>query len=100
MLKLIKDNFHPGDKLVETKLGRGVNATSISAQAFITPTGRKLLLVNKRNTIVEVPLPDGTEKGMLLTVDEASGDGPARQSELQGSVLKLSPFSVNVINLP
>ena len=98
VLKLIKDNFHPGDKLVETKLGQ--DTTDISAQAFITPSGKKLLLVNKRNRVVDVTLPNGTEKVGLATVDEATGDGPARTTNHEGPALKVSPFSVTVIAWP
>ncbi len=98
VLKLIKDNFHPGDKLVETKFGH--NTSDITAQAFATPSGRKLLLVNKRNREVEVTLAPGTEKINLATVDEATGDGPPRTSEHQGPALKISPFSVTVITWP
>lgn len=46
-LKLIKDSFHPGDKLVETTI-QAWNL-DVAAQGFITPAGRKLLLVNRRN---------------------------------------------------
>ena len=96
VLKLIKDNFHPGDQLVETKLGP--DTSDISAQALVTPSGRKLLLVNKRNREVDVTLPNGTAKVRLATVDAATGDGPARATEHEGPALKLSPFSVTVIS--
>lgn len=39
VLKLIKDNFHPGDKLVETKFTRW---SEVDGQAFATPAGKKL----------------------------------------------------------
>jgi hypothetical protein len=71
VLKLIKDNFHPGDRLVETS----TNSADVAAQAFITPAGRKLLLANKRNQSIELPLPD-SDKAMALTVDLQTGDGP------------------------
>jgi len=46
VLKLLRDNFAPGDKLVETS----APSPTIYAQAFITRAGkRKVLLVNKRN---------------------------------------------------
>ena len=96
VLKLIQDNFHPGDQLVETKLGP--DTSDVSAQALVTPAGRKLLLVNKRNREVDVTLPNGTAKISLATVDEATGDGPARITEHEGPALKLSPFSVTVIS--
>ena len=45
ILKLIHDRFRPGDKLVETS----GSPSDVLAQAFVTPAGRALLLVNKRN---------------------------------------------------
>jgi len=98
VLKLIKDNFHPGDRLVETKLGP--DSSSIAAQGFATPTGRKLLLINKRTRAVDVSLPQGTGKVTVSTVDEATGDGPARVSVHEGPMLQASPFSVTVVSWP
>ncbi len=97
VLSLLKDNFHPGDKLVETKLGLNGD---VAAQAFITRTGKKLLLVNKRNRVVDVVLPQGIQKGVFSTVDEATGEAPPRSSEQEGSKLQLAPFAVVVANLP
>ena len=96
VLHLIKDNFHPGDKLVETKLPGDL--TAIAAQAFVTQAGRKLLLVNKRSREVDVNLAADAENAKLATVDEASGDSPARDSGLTGTTFKAPPFSVTVIS--
>jgi hypothetical protein len=95
VLKLIKDSFHPGDTLVETSL-TGADAGDVSAQAFLTPAGRKLLLANKRDRAIEVALPD-SEKASALTVDAETGDGPARGVQLTGGKLKLNPFAVTVV---
>ena len=57
VLKLIKDDFHPGDKIVETTADAPAGVT---AQAFDTSTGHKLLLVNQRNRSIRVTLPPGT----------------------------------------
>jgi len=93
VLKLIKDSFHPGDKLVETKLESG----DVSAQAFSTPAGRKLLLVNKRNHELTVSLPDA-DKATALAVDTKTGDNPARSVPLAKSTIKMDPFAVAVIS--
>ena len=98
VLKLIRDNFHPGDKFVETKLGQ--DTSDIAAQGIITPSGKKLLLLNKRNRIVDVELPPGTQRVGVSAVDEATGDGPARVTEQSGSSLRLAPFSVAVVSWP
>ncbi|MGA7342147.1 MAG: glycosyl hydrolase family 39 [Terracidiphilus sp.] len=93
VLKLIKDSFHPGDRLVETKL----ESPDASAQAFVTPAGHKLLLVNKRNRPIEIPLPDA-DHASALTVDEQSGNGPARSVHAVGGKIALAPFAVAVVS--
>ncbi len=96
VLKLIKDSFHPGDTLVETELA-GAASESIAAQAFVTPTGHKLLLANKRNHAIEFPLPDAGNAS-ALSVDLESGDGPARSTKLSGANIRLEPFAVTVVS--
>jgi hypothetical protein len=93
VLKLIKDSFHPGDQLVETR----INSGDLDAQAYITPGGRKLLLENKRNWAVEVPI-EGADKATALTVDEQSGDNPARVVKPANGKIKLEPFAVTVVS--
>ena len=93
VLKLIRDSFHPGDKLVETS----VASADLSAQAFLAPTGRRLLLVNKRNREISVSLPDAATAA-VLAVDTDTADNPARQLALAGATLKLEPFAVAVVS--
>jgi len=93
VLKLLKDSFHPGDKLVETAASSG----DLSAQAYLTPTGRKLLLVDKRDRAVDVPLEDA-DKASALTVDAETGDGPARIAKPVAGKLRLEPFAVTVVS--
>ncbi len=93
VLKLIKDNFHPGDTLVDTNL----EGSDVEAQAFLTPAGRKLLLANKRDHDVEVKLPDA-QKASVLTVDESTGDEPARSVKTNDGKIRLEPFAVSVVS--
>ena len=93
VLKLIKDSFNPGDKLVETVSG----SENLSAQAFVTPAGRKLLLVNKRNREIAVSLPDA-DGATVLAVDAETADGPARKVSLTGGAIRLEPFAVAVVS--
>jgi Glycosyl hydrolases family 39 len=97
VLSLLKDNFHPGDQLVSTTLS---SHSDIAAQAFVTSAGKKLLLINKRNRTIDVTLPEGAQNGSLSTVDEGSGEGPARASKGEGNHVSLAPFAVVVISLP
>jgi hypothetical protein len=94
VLKLIKDDFHPGDKIVETTADAPAGVT---AQAFDTSTGHKLLLVNQRNRSIRVTLPPGTGHAETSTVDEASGEGEPRIAGLTGPVVELAPFAVSVV---
>ncbi len=94
VLKLLKDNFHPGDKIVDTKL----TADGITAQAFLTPAGKKLLVVNQRNRSFQITLPGGARAAKIFTVDESTGENPPAESSSSGSVLNLSPFAVSVIS--
>jgi hypothetical protein len=93
VLKLIKDNFHPGDTLVDTKL----EGPDVEAQAFLTPAGHKLLLANKRDHAVDVKLPDA-QKASALTVDESTGDEPARSVKATDGKIRLEPFAVSVVS--
>lgn len=92
-LKLIKDSFHAGDKLVETS----IQSRDVAAQGFVTDGGPKLLLANKRNHTIDVELPDA-EKASALTVDAETGDGPARRVQLTEGKIRLEPFAVTVVS--
>ncbi|GAA4304601.1 glycosyl hydrolase family 39 [Compostibacter hankyongensis] len=91
VLKLLKDNFGPGDKLVATSL----QSRDLVAQAFVTEKGKKLLLINKRNEARSLTLPAGASE--MQFVDVSTGDGPAAQRRLTSGALTLTPFSVAVV---
>jgi hypothetical protein len=93
VLKLIKDSFHPDDKLVDT----GISTGDVTAQAFITPNGNKLLLVNKRNWATDITL-ENPDKATALTVDEQSGENTARSIMPVSGKLHLEPFAVTVVS--
>jgi len=93
VLKLLKDSFHPGDNMVETS----VDSKDLEAQAYITSAGRKMLIVNKRNRVLEITLPDAG-KASALTVDLSTGDGPARSIPPAGGTITLQPFAVTVVS--
>ena len=93
VLKLLKDSFYPGDSLVETAGG----SKDWVAQAYLTPAGRKMLVVNKRNRILEISLPDAG-KASALTVDLSTADGPARSIKPADGKITLEPFAVTVVS--
>jgi hypothetical protein len=94
-LKLLHDNFGPGDKLVETDLG----IPYVYTQAFITPAGkRKILLVKKRDRTIKVDLPEAagaTEE----YVDQTTGLQPPATTLLKNGEVDLRGLAVAVITL-
>lgn len=97
VLKLLHENLRPGDKLVKTTSLEKYPDTAI--QAFITPRGRKLLLINKRRHPSTVTLPEAVAGAGLAMVDASSGDRIAR-AQWSGRSLVLPPFAVAVVTLP
>jgi hypothetical protein len=99
VLKLIKDNFHPGDKLAagpEQIFG----APDVEIQGFITPEAKKVLFVNKTNTEKTIKLAADLANGATQTVDEETGDDAPRAGKADGNELKLAPFAVTVLQAP
>ena len=94
VLKLIKDNFGPGDKLVESSISGSEDA---QVQGFVTQEGKKkLLLLNKRARPIDVKLPATAVVHSMTVVDEASGESAARAVAAPGSTITLAPFAVAV----
>ena len=83
VLKLIKDQFHPGDKLVAEKESKDNGPSDVVVQGFITPQGKKVLLVNKTNSEKTVTLPSDLQISTFLTVDEETGDEPPRGGKIE-----------------
>ena len=96
VLKLLRDNFGPRDKLV----GTSVSGPHVFAQAFITREGqRKVLLVNKRNRLFQVSL-SGASGGKAEYVDQTTAFQPPASRKLTGDQLPLAGFAVAVVTLP
>jgi hypothetical protein len=95
-LKLLKDSFHRGDRMVQTDLASSI-AGYVESQAYVTPTGRKLLMINKRNRAIDVALPNA-EGATILTVDSQSAESPARRITQTGGTFTLQPFAVTVVS--
>ena len=95
VLKLIKDNFHAGDKLVDTKLS---SWSDVEGQGFETSEGHKLLLLNKRNREAAITLPADMTNYTVSVVDGATGDDAPRTLQGNGNTLTLSPFAVAVVS--
>jgi hypothetical protein len=95
VLKLLRDNFGPGDKLVDTDL----DTPYVYGQAFVTPQGqRKLLLVNKRDRAFEVSIPE-SQGSEVSYVDQSTSFQPPASAHLSENRLSLGGLEVAVVNL-
>jgi len=97
VLKMIVENFHPGDRIVKTSEGDFGHTPAPLAQAFATPHGRRILLVNKSNGEETVIVPADFAHAEFATVDAETGDDPPRTGTLSGTGLTLAPFAVTVL---
>jgi hypothetical protein len=96
VLKLIKDNFHPGDRLVGRKSDE---PRGVMEQGFVTREGKKVLLVNKSNSEKTIMLGSDFKSAASLTVDEETGDGEPRSGLVKNGEVKLAPFAVTILEL-
>jgi hypothetical protein len=96
VLKLIKDNFGPGDKLQTTSIA---GAQSVAGQAFLTSKGKKLLLINKFDKDMQLELPANAVDAQVDYVDVSTGDNPIGQYKLTDRNITLKPYAVAVVTL-
>jgi len=96
VLKLLIENFHPGDQLVATNL----DGNDIFCQAFKTPGGKRILLVNPRNKDVTLNLPSETKGAVTRYVDASTRENSIGQTGLNDISITLKPFAVAVLQLP
>jgi hypothetical protein len=95
-LKLILENFHPRDRLVQTKS----DSPYIFAQGFFAPDGtRKLLLVNKRDRSFDLSI-SGAGGASLQCVDQITAANPPESSSLTSPTMTLRGLSVAVLTFP
>jgi len=97
VLKLLHENFAPGDKIVEvTTLG----LPYVAHLAVVTKQGKhKILLVNKRDRDFDLTIP-GAARAQLDYVDVTTGFRPPASAILGSDRLTLHGFSVAVLSLP
>jgi len=95
VLKLLHDNFGPGDKLIETS----TDTPYVYALGVITRDGKqKVLLVNKRDRTFVVSIP-GAASGHLDVVDQQTAFQPSTGSELRSDEVTLGGLAVAVVTL-
>jgi hypothetical protein len=94
VLKLLKDNFGPGDRLLQTT----ADSPDLATQAFQTPHGRCILLVNKHLSKIEVTLPNNFTAHHIAFVAPSTGDNPPAAQTISGQTLELEPNEVAVVS--
>lgn len=96
VLKLLHDNFGPGDKIVEIV----DDNPYVYAVAFWThDRKRRVLLVNKRNRKFEVSVA-GAVAGQISFVDQTTSFQPPATAKLSSDSVGLGGYSVAVVTLP
>ena len=93
VLKLIKDNFGPGDALVNT----GIVGDGLVAQGFATTRGHRVLLINRSNRQLRLAVPPDLRAGKWTVVDPSTGDNQPETNAINGGELELKPFAVAVL---
>lgn len=95
VLKLLHDNFGPGDKLVKTD----GSSEAVYAQGFVTKSGQhKLLLINRRNRPATISLA-GAAGSSEQYVNEQTAESGVGTARLARDETALGPFEVSVITL-
>jgi hypothetical protein len=98
VLKLLKDNFGPGDKLVE--IAPAPSNLYFSSLAVMTPNGkRRMLLVNKRDRELELSIP-GATGGQIEAVDQSTAFNPPASSKLLSDSVTVKGLGVAVVTVP
>jgi hypothetical protein len=100
VLQLLKNNFGPGDDLIDTTIksnGSLAESDAIDAQAFVRDGHRKLLLINQRNREVTVELPKECVGAAMQSIGGTSPD--AIVQSIADVKIRLLPFSVSVVAL-
>ncbi len=102
VLHLLKDNFGPGDKLVEIEplsLDQAEHPY-VYSMAVVTSSGkRRVLLVNKRDRPFKVTIP-GAASGQHQYVDQTTAFNPPASARLDSDTLTLNGLGVAVVTLP
>jgi hypothetical protein len=99
VLKLLRDNFGPGDKFVEIAAPSPSSSANpyVSSYAAVTKPGKhKLLMLNRRNQNFDLSV-RGAAGGQLDFVDVSTGFHPPASTKLSSDNLTLHGFSVAVL---
>ena len=104
VLKLLRENVGPGDKVAEARVDMPsvafLQPAYIHATGFVKPDGtRKVLLVNKRERAFDVTIPEA-RGATVQVVDLTTRSNPPASSRLEGETFTLQGMGVAVVTLP
>jgi hypothetical protein len=102
VLKLLHDNFGPGDKIVEIAPVSpfAPDHPYVTGLAVVTKAGkRKMLLVNKRDRNLDLSIA-GAAGSRFDYVDVTTGFQPPASTKLTSDKLMLHGFSVGMLSFP
>jgi Glycosyl hydrolases family 39 len=100
VLKLLKENFGPGDKLAELRGDFFSRSPFVYAMPVITKEGKKrVLLVNRRDRALDASVA-GAGGGEMEYADQTAGLDPPKKAHLDSDKITLAGFSVAVVTFP
>jgi len=101
VLKLLKDNFGAGDRMIATTIDQRLDVLNpdLAAQAFVTSKGKKILLINKRWRALQVDLSKAGTAVRLGAIDDQSEDRPPQGIEKIDGPVNLKPFATVVVSV-
>jgi hypothetical protein len=92
VLQLLRDNFGPGDKIVNSS----IKSAYVATFAVVKPNGkRKLLLINKRNRAFDLAMPE--RPAQVTAVDQTTRGAPDT-SKPSGKTIRLGGLAVAVVD--
>jgi hypothetical protein len=93
VLQLLKDNFGPGDKIVDS----AIESTYVATFAVVKAHGkRKLLLINKRDREFDLDMPE--QPVQVAVVDQTTKGAAYSTSKASGKALQLRGLAVAVVD--
>jgi hypothetical protein len=93
-LKIIRDNLGPGDVLVA---GGAEGTEGLEVQGFLTPAGKRILVVNRSARPATLAVPADFRAGQFLRVDPSSGERMPAPESIGSKDLVLGPFGVAIL---
>jgi hypothetical protein len=100
VLKLLRENFGPGDKIIETEPFDSAASPYLYSLVVVKPDGkRRALLVNKRDRSFDISVP-GATGGQEEYVDQTTAFDPSASMKLTTDTVALRGLSVAVVTLP